>query len=103
MSSAKDPKRKTLAKELEDEENTLKQCIEKLKSVEATRAALVSQLKEALHEQVLSHHLLNSTSRIMFIQSYRGLLFRIFSGVPARESAYPDAGTNYCPSTSSSF
>lgn len=57
MSSAKDPKRKTLAKELEDEENTLKQCIEKLRLVEATRAALVSQLKEALHEQVL----LNST------------------------------------------
>ncbi|OWM82246.1 regulation of nuclear pre-mRNA domain-containing protein 1B [Punica granatum] len=50
-STAKDPKRKPLAKELEDEENTLKQCIEKLKSVEAARAALVSQLKEALHEQ----------------------------------------------------
>ncbi|XVF58644.1 hypothetical protein PTKIN_Ptkin07bG0082700 [Pterospermum kingtungense] len=48
---AKDPKRKTLSKELEDEENLLKECIEKLKSVEASRAALVSQLKEALHEQ----------------------------------------------------
>ncbi|TKY47628.1 Regulation of nuclear pre-mRNA domain-containing protein 1B [Spatholobus suberectus] len=48
---AKDPKRKTLAKELEEEENLLKQCIEKLKSVEASRVALVSQLKEALHEQ----------------------------------------------------
>ncbi|KAL5818283.1 hypothetical protein ACOSQ4_022125 [Xanthoceras sorbifolium] len=48
---AKDPKRKTLAKELEEEENLLKQCIEKLKSVEASRVALVSQLKEALNEQ----------------------------------------------------
>ncbi|KAJ6305425.1 hypothetical protein OIU78_020881 [Salix suchowensis] len=47
----KDPKRKTLAKELEDNENLLKQSIEKLKSVEASRAALVSQLKEALQEQ----------------------------------------------------
>ncbi|KAK6258938.1 hypothetical protein QQP08_003893 [Theobroma cacao] len=47
----KDPKRITLAKELEDEENLLKECIEKLKSAEASRAALVSQLKEALHEQ----------------------------------------------------
>ncbi|XVF15120.1 hypothetical protein REPUB_Repub09cG0121900 [Reevesia pubescens] len=49
--TAKDPKRKTLSKELEDEENLLKECFEKLKSVEASRAALVSQLKEALHEQ----------------------------------------------------
>ncbi|KAG5093415.1 hypothetical protein JHK84_049003 [Glycine max] len=46
-----DPKRNTLAKELEEEENVLKQCIEKLKLVEASRVALVSQLKEALHEQ----------------------------------------------------
>ncbi|PON54200.1 RNA polymerase II-binding domain containing protein [Trema orientale] len=49
--NAKDPKRKTFAKELEEEENLLKQCMEKLKSVEASRVALVSQLKEALHEQ----------------------------------------------------
>ncbi|KAK7387504.1 hypothetical protein VNO78_28359 [Psophocarpus tetragonolobus] len=48
---AKDPKRKTLAKELEEGENLLKQCIEKLKLVEASRVLLVSQLKEALHEQ----------------------------------------------------
>lgn len=41
-----------MAKELETEESTLKQCIEKLKSVEASRAVLVSQLKEALREQV---------------------------------------------------
>lgn len=53
--AAKDPKRTTLSKELEDEENLLKECIEKLKSVEASRAALVSQLKEALHEQVPSY------------------------------------------------
>ena len=56
--SAKDPKRKTLAKGLEEEENLLKQCIEKLKLVEASRVALVSQLKEALHEQVCYHILL---------------------------------------------
>ncbi|KAK7358935.1 hypothetical protein VNO77_00876 [Canavalia gladiata] len=48
---AKDPKRKTLAMELVEEENILKQCIENLKLVEASRAALVSRLKEALHEQ----------------------------------------------------
>lgn len=49
--SAKDPKRKTLSKELIEEENVLKQCIESLKSVEGSREALVSRLKEALHEQ----------------------------------------------------
>ena len=53
--SAKDPKRKKLSKELEAEENILKQCIEKLKLVETSRVALVSQLKEALHEQVCCH------------------------------------------------
>ncbi|XP_015890892.3 uncharacterized protein LOC107425403 isoform X2 [Ziziphus jujuba] len=47
----KDPKRKILAKELEEEENVLKQCIEKLKLVEANRVALLSQLREALNEQ----------------------------------------------------
>lgn len=42
-----------LEKELEEEEMILKQCIERLKSVERNRAALVSHLKEALKEQVL--------------------------------------------------
>ena len=51
--AAQDPKRKTLAKELEEEEKLLKQSIDKLKVVEANRVALVSQLREALHEQVL--------------------------------------------------
>ncbi|CAN1164257.1 Regulation of nuclear pre-mRNA domain-containing protein 1B [Linum perenne] len=49
--NGKDPKRTTLAKELEEEDKLLKQCIEKLKSVEASRAALVSELKEALNDQ----------------------------------------------------
>ena len=53
--SAKDPKRKTLSKELEEQENHLKQCVENLKLVEASRAALVSRLKEALHEQASYH------------------------------------------------
>jgi len=50
--SAKDPKRKTLRKELEEQQSLLKHCIEKLKLVEENRVALVFQLKEALHEQV---------------------------------------------------
>ncbi|KAG2410534.1 uncharacterized protein HKW66_Vig0011990 [Vigna angularis] len=50
-SIVKDPKRKTLSKELVEEENILKKCIENLKVVEASRAELVTQLKEALLEQ----------------------------------------------------
>ncbi|KAL3818889.1 hypothetical protein ACJIZ3_004794 [Penstemon smallii] len=51
LTKAKDPSRKTLAKELEEEEKLLKQCIDKLKVVEANRVALVSQLRDALNEQ----------------------------------------------------
>jgi len=47
------PKRESLAKELEEEEYLLRQCIEKLKSVQGSRTSLVNQLKDALREQVL--------------------------------------------------
>ncbi|XP_022984897.1 regulation of nuclear pre-mRNA domain-containing protein 1B-like isoform X3 [Cucurbita maxima] len=50
-SMAKNPQRKKLAKELEEEESILKQCIQKLQSFEANRMALISHLKEALHVQ----------------------------------------------------
>ena len=54
VSPAKDnPKRESLAKELEEEEYLLRQCIEKLKSVQGSRTSLVNQLKDALREQVL--------------------------------------------------
>ncbi|CAA7395088.1 unnamed protein product [Spirodela intermedia] len=46
-----DAQRVSLAKELQEQESILKQCVEKLLSVEMNRAALVSQLREALHEQ----------------------------------------------------
>ncbi|XP_015071752.1 regulation of nuclear pre-mRNA domain-containing protein 1B-like [Solanum pennellii] len=51
LARAKHPMRKTLSKELEEEERMLKQSIEKLKVVETNRLALVSQLREALTEQ----------------------------------------------------
>lgn len=54
VSPAKDnPRRKSLAKELEEEEYLLRQCIEKLKSVQGSRTSLVNQLKDALREQVI--------------------------------------------------
>ncbi|KAL2521584.1 regulation of nuclear pre-mRNA domain-containing protein 1B-like [Forsythia ovata] len=49
--AAKDSSWNTLAKEIEEEEELLKQSIEKLKVVEANRLALVSQLRDALREQ----------------------------------------------------
>jgi regulator of Ty1 transposition protein 103 len=41
-----------LEKELKEEEVILKQCIERLKAIEQNRAALVSQLKAAVKDQV---------------------------------------------------
>nr|XP_043606674.1 regulation of nuclear pre-mRNA domain-containing protein 1B isoform X1 [Erigeron canadensis] len=51
LTKAKDPKRNTFSKELEEQEILLKQCIEKLRVVEANRMALVSQLRDALNDQ----------------------------------------------------
>ncbi|GAB2231070.1 hypothetical protein Droror1_Dr00027357 [Drosera rotundifolia] len=48
---ATDPRRKALGDELEEEEVTLKQCIEKLKLFEANRLVLTTELREVLHEQ----------------------------------------------------
>ncbi|OEL13648.1 Regulation of nuclear pre-mRNA domain-containing protein 1B [Dichanthelium oligosanthes] len=50
-SKAEDPRREVLCAELKDEEANMKKCIEKLKVVEANRAAVVSELKETLQEQ----------------------------------------------------
>lgn len=50
-----------MAKELEEEENILRQSVDKLKSVEESRTSLVNHLKEALREQVRSFALASST------------------------------------------
>ena len=42
--------------ELKEQENILQQCVVQLESSEATRAALVSQLKEAVLDQVQFHY-----------------------------------------------
>lgn len=62
----KDPKRKTLSKELVEEENILKECIENLKLVEASRTALVIHLKEALHEQ--ASHYVHVLNKILYFE-----------------------------------
>lgn len=38
--------------ELQEQENILQQCVRQLESAEATRTALISELKEALQDQV---------------------------------------------------
>ncbi|KAJ4980058.1 hypothetical protein NE237_010838 [Protea cynaroides] len=40
-----------LANELQEQDNVLRQCVKQLESVEATRAALVAQLKETLQDE----------------------------------------------------
>ena len=41
-----------LTNELQEQETILKQCIDQLRNVEATRASLIAHLKEGLQEQV---------------------------------------------------
>jgi hypothetical protein len=52
LCAAEDSRREVLCTELKDEDANMKKCVEKLKVVEANRAAVVSELKEALQEQV---------------------------------------------------
>ena len=58
--------------ELQDQENVLKQCVEQLESAEATRATLISQLKEALQDQVWFHfyYAINCSPVIMIKVAY---------------------------------
>ncbi|KAL0431998.1 UNVERIFIED_CONTAM: Regulation of nuclear pre-domain-containing protein 1A [Sesamum radiatum] len=51
LTKAKDPSRKTLAKELEEEENTLKQCIDKLKESELENLRTQIQVAQAQVEE----------------------------------------------------
>ncbi|KAK8709987.1 hypothetical protein V6N13_145332 [Hibiscus sabdariffa] len=74
-SIGKDPKRETLSKELENVENLLKECIEKLKSVETNRAALVTELKEALHEE--ESELENVRTQMQVAQAQADLAFNM--------------------------
>ncbi|XP_059427937.1 uncharacterized protein LOC132161773 [Corylus avellana] len=54
--------------ELQDQENVLKQCVEQLESAEATRATLISQLKEALQDQVSKLELIRTQLQVARVQ-----------------------------------
>ncbi|KAJ6790597.1 regulation of nuclear pre-mRNA domain-containing protein 1B-like [Iris pallida] len=56
-------------KELQEQEATLKQCVDQLGGIEATRAALVVQLKEALEDQVHFGYMLCNESKLELICS----------------------------------
>ncbi|THG05242.1 hypothetical protein TEA_013687 [Camellia sinensis var. sinensis] len=47
-----------LVDEIQEQENVLKECVRQLENAEATRSALVSQLKEAVQEQELKLELI---------------------------------------------
>ncbi|XP_010444499.1 PREDICTED: regulation of nuclear pre-mRNA domain-containing protein 1A-like [Camelina sativa] len=68
-STAKDPRRKTLAKELEEEEITLRQSVVKLKSIEENRTSLVKHLREALREQESELEDLQSQIQVAQVQT----------------------------------
>ncbi|XP_073062127.1 uncharacterized protein [Primulina eburnea] len=98
LTKARDPSRKTLAKELEGEEARLKQCIEKLKVVEANRLALVSQLRDALHEQESELENVRTQMQVAEAQveeaaSMRKKLEedRVFSNKPSAPSSFANA------------
>lgn len=50
--------------EIQEQENVLQQCVSQLEYVEATRTSLVSQLKEALHDQELKLELIHSQLQV---------------------------------------
>ncbi|XP_002530962.2 UPF0400 protein C337.03 [Ricinus communis] len=54
----------TFLNELQAQENALQQCVEKLESAEATRAILISQLKEALQDQELKQDLIRAQLQV---------------------------------------
>ncbi|KAF9587690.1 hypothetical protein IFM89_004522, partial [Coptis chinensis] len=60
----------TLRNELLEQENIFRQCMEQLESVEASRNALVGQLKEALQEQVAQAHIQQATNFRQRLNSY---------------------------------
>lgn len=93
--AAKHPKRKTLSKELEEEESTLRQSIEKLKVVETNRLSLVSQLRAALNEQVSDRSIrliFLFVTYIWYCTCYPTCCLLIFSGIWTRECSDSDTG-----------
>jgi len=85
-----------LISDLQEQEMTLKQCIEQLESVDAARISLINQLKEALSEQVLRLSLpLQCSISITCLVLFRTVCFSYMTGVKVSGSSQPVASKNY--------
>lgn len=71
----------SLAKELKEEENSLRQCIEKLKSVQGSRSSPVCQLKDALREQVILFFELWQVQYFVVLSKYLTFFWLLVSGI----------------------
>ncbi|KAK8589904.1 hypothetical protein V6N13_088709 [Hibiscus sabdariffa] len=72
-----------LLDELQQQENTLRQCVEQLENIETTRAALIFQLKEALKEQESKLELIRSQLQVARGQIEQGNNLRSRLSLPA--------------------
>lgn len=65
-----------LLNEVEEQETILKQCVEQLVSVEATRAVLISNLKEALQEQESKMELIRTQLQVAQAETERAITMK---------------------------
>ncbi|KAL4351492.1 hypothetical protein GQ457_06G016290 [Hibiscus cannabinus] len=72
-----------LLDELQQQESALRQCVEQLENIETTRAALISQLKEALQEQESKLELIRSQLQVARGQIEQGNNLRSRLSLPA--------------------
>ena len=86
----------SLISDLQEQEMTLKQCIEQLESVDMARVSLINQLKQALSEQVLSLFIIFPTFYLNYIpcavQNY--MFFFFITGVEVSSSSRSIASKN---------
>ncbi|KAJ6841912.1 regulation of nuclear pre-mRNA domain-containing protein 1B-like [Iris pallida] len=84
-------------KELEEQEATLKQCVDLFGSIEATRAALVMQLKEALEEQETKLEQIHSHIQVAQTETEHAsnLRQRLVSATATTKSSSPSPNRPY--------
>ncbi|XP_062182307.1 uncharacterized protein LOC133886609 [Phragmites australis] len=66
----------SLISDLQEQETTLKQCIEQLESVDTMRMSLINQLKEALREQEMKSELLHDQLQVARMEDERAVQLR---------------------------
>lgn len=86
-----------LIDEIQEQENILEQCVSQLENAEASRGALVSQLKEAIREQVCFHHSCEfSNQQSQSVEKYFTTVYQTYvSGIEDGTSSDAVARKNY--------